>query len=267
MNNIPSLPSNDDFQYFSHLYHSEQLIKLEEWSADTNWVPSDREAYRQNTLFQNDNSYIANKRVIDLGCHHGYYCYIAKTLGATSVHGINARQWPLDVANFAFNQLHQDNFSFKQGNLENNEFLKKELVDKDTVIFTEVLEHLRNPYAIFETITNSNVENLIFQCSIADAHLGTPLLVYYKQSTESNFSVFEEDKTIGMGSYPNLPWLTMVLYHLGWSIELLEESSIFNRDWFAIPNLDKFPPTVLPTVTILAKKFASNIDKNNFENY
>ena len=258
------MPKEKYFEYFSHLYHIQSLVPINNWSPGADWTISERESYRQNKLFQTDGSYFTDQRVIDLGCHHGYYCYIAKTLGAQSVHGVNARQWPLDVANFAFDQLHQDSYSFKQGNLENNEFLKKELVDKDTVIFTEVLEHLRNPYAIFETITNSDVKNLVFQCSVGTDQTA-PIVTYYKQSTQSNFSVYDEDRKVGIGSLPNLSWLTMILYHLGWKIEMLDQSSLFNKDWFGTPNLEKFSPIHGPSVIILAKKFKNDIGKNNFE--
>lgn len=258
------LPPSAHYQYFSHLFHNENLIPYDQYQSLQDWDYPTLDRTRFERLFLTDVSYVKDCRILDLGCHVGYLSYIAKKLGAKSIHGINARKFPIDVANFAYQQLGMTDYTFEQGNIEDLKFLEKICKDKDTLIFTQVLEHLRNPYAIIETITKSDIKNLIFESTIFSDE-GTPALHYYSQTTESPFTVFDGDLKTAIGCCPNLAWLEMILYFFGWCIEFHVVERQFNKNWFAVQNLKNFPPQSYKSVTMLCKKFEATSSDKNFE--
>jgi len=248
------LPPASHYEYFSHLLHGEKLVPFNKWEGTPGWEYPRLDRKRFETLFLTDPSYYKDCRVLDLGCHSGYFSYITKYLGAKSVHGINARQYPLDVANYAYTQLDQDNFKFDQGDIEDLDFLKEVCKDKDTLIMTLVMEHLRNPYAILETISKSNIKNFILESGVFSDE-GQPSVGYYQQTTESPFTVYHEHQKRAVGSCPNVAWFDMMLYYFGWKVEYHTVDHMFNENWFAVPNVTDFPPVTHKSLTILCKKF------------
>lgn len=266
MHDIKLLPPATHYQYFSHMFHAEKFIPYSEYTPQLDWVYPELDLQRFNSLFLYDLGYIKDQRVLDLGCHTGYFSYIAKYLGASSVHGINARKYPLDIAEYAFSQLNVSNYKFDQHNIEDLDFLKSVCQNKDTLLMTLVLEHLRNPYAILEVISKSNIQNLIFESSVFD-DTGLPSLRYYIQTTESDFTVYDDDpnKKVAVGCSPNLAWVDQMLYWFGWKIESHKLEHQFNKNHFATPGLEKFPPKTRKVVTIHCKKFQTTVNKNNYE--
>lgn len=250
-----SLPPANHYQYFSHMFHAEQLIPYNQYTGLDKWDYPSQDLQRFTNLFLQDSSYVKNNRILDLGCHTGYFSYIAKWLGAKTVHGINAREFPLTVAKYAYDQLGITDYTFDQHNIEDLEFLKSVCKNKDTVMMTLTLEHLRNPYAILETISNSNIQNFILESSLIENN-SEPMLKYYFQTTESAFTVYDDNKkNIAVGSCPNLIWLEQILYWFDWKIEYHKVERQFNANWFATPGLEKFPPRTRNTVVMLCKKF------------
>lgn len=260
-----ALPPSEHYQYFSHLFHQGQFVPYAEYEPMADWDYPDLDKYRLNQMFLTDVNYIKDANVLDLGCHTGFFSYTAKHFGAKSVHGINARQGMLDIANYAFDQLGQTDYQFECGDIENLDMLQRVCNNKDTLILTLTLEHLRNPYAILKTISESNIQNLVFETMVT-SDSGPPTLQYYQQSTDSAFTVYEPNKKTTLGCVPNTAWVELVLYSLGWKIEHYNVQNYFNKNWFAVPNLDKFPPKMHKTAFILATKFQDANAKNNYEN-
>lgn len=236
-----AIPSAIYYQYFSHMFHGEKLIPFAEYQPDTTWDYPPEDRTRFETLFLTDLSYIKDCRILDLGCHTGYFSYVMKHLGAQSVHGINARQGPLDIANYAFSQLEQTDYKFEQGNIEDLDFLSRVCKDKDTVFLGLTLEHLRNPYAIIETISNSGVKNFIIESTITSDE-GRPTVTYFLQTCESAFTAHDKDRKIAFGSCPNLSWFETVLYFFDWHIQREDVYRRYNPNWFATPDLVNVMP-------------------------
>jgi hypothetical protein len=264
---MKKLPDSKYFQYFSHLYHKQSLIPFNEYIPIDNWDYPKEEKFRFEKLFLSDIGlkYIENSNILDLGCHCGYLSFISKHLGAKSVHGVNVREFSIEVANYVFDSLgiEKSQYQFDVGDIENPNLIEKSCQGKDTVILTDVIDHLKNPYGILENITKSKVKNIIFQCALSP-DVGYPALQYYKQDPDSNFAGFGS-----VGAYPNTKWLDLIFYDLGWKIEeYTVVPSIFQKDWFAIPNLKKFTPALTDKAFILATKFnkLDYISKNNYEN-
>jgi len=266
MHDISLLPPAVDYQYFSHLFHSNKLISRADFVFDLQYKYPDNDLRRLKRLFLQDLSYIQNCRILDLGCHIGFFSYVAAYLGAQSIHGVNARQFPLEVAKYACSELNVTNFKFEQHNIEDLNFLESVCADKDTVILTLVLEHLKNPYAFLETISKSKVQNIIFESSIID-DTSPAALKYYFQSTESAFTVYDDDenKKMSVGACPNLYWIEEMFYWFGWKIETHHVYHEFNANHFATPKLEKFPPKTLKKMTLLAKKFNSKKTLKNYQ--
>lgn len=258
------LPPSEHYQYFSHLFHSKTLTPYTKYEADAQWRYPDYDQYRFSMLFEVTDQYVKDQAILDLGCHTGFLSYIAKLKGAKSVHGVNAREFPIAVANYAFSQLNQTDYKFEVGDIENLDYLKQICENKDTVILTGVLEHLRNPYALLDVISNSSVKHLIFE-SYVFSESGEPALQYYKQSTNSDFTVYEKNKPVALGCTPNTRWIETVLYHLGWRIEQYDIVTKFDKNWFAIPNLTEFTPFTGKMALILATKFENSQTKENWE--
>jgi SAM-dependent methyltransferase len=246
------LPDAKYFEYMSHLYHCNRLIPMSEWTQSWSNYPS-HELKKFETVILNNQSMITNNRILDLGCHSGYMCYIASQLGATSVTGVNIRQQPIEVANYFFNQLQVPNYNFIVGNIEDFDLLEQLCNTADTVILSTVLEHLRNPEFVLRTISNSNVQNIIIESSIADDNADGPMLYYYTHDSNLEFNAFDNNKK-SLGCCPNQRFLEVILYYHGWQITKYEKHDSFSADWFGTRNLDTFP-MLRKVVSISATKF------------
>jgi SAM-dependent methyltransferase len=258
---MTQLPDSKYFEYFSSLFHGGTMTPYSEHTATEGWDYPEIERQRFEHHFLTDISYVENQRILDLGCHVGYMSYISKQLGAKHVHGVNIRDVPINIANFAFDQLGQKNYKFEVADIEDLNYLATLCKNKDTVILTEVLEHCRNPLPILNTISSSNVKNLIFASAIV-SDSGPPVLEYRLERTQTNFtSAFEGQKEYTLACAPNLSWITTVLYHLDWKIEHFEVVVPFNRNYFSVPNLG-IPPKVIKKVLVLARKFENKDELN-----
>lgn len=257
---MSSLPSSEFFQYFSHLTNTDQKIKRNDWTPMANWDYHEFERQRYEFMFLTDPKYVQGCRIADLGCHNGYMSYIAQTLGATWTHGVNARTQPLDIAEFIFSELGVKNYSFECSDLEDLGNLKNVCDSADTVILTGVLEHLRNPYAILHTVTKSAARQLIFESGIT-GDLGTPTLEYRQENTASVFATHDGDRPMAVCARPNLPWITMILWHLGWHVEHLKLLDRFDAGWFAMQNTPGATPVPYPRVTRHAFLLATKLNQ------
>lgn len=254
------LPPSSHYQYFSHLYHGNTRVHWHDYQPMEDWDYPEYDLNRFTKLFSKS-EYVKDQRVLDLGCHTGFMNYISLGLGAKSVCGLNARAEPLDVANYAYHELGQSNYNFVQGDIEDLSLLKQLCNDSDTVIFTQVLEHLRNPYSVLDTISNSAVKNLIFESTVFMG-FDFPMLRYYKQSSHSDFAAYQDKNKFPIGSYPNPSWLEFVLYDMGWKIEYYDIERVFNKEWFGSPN-QLIPPMLPNYAFILARKFTDDELKND----
>lgn len=248
-----TLPHAKYFEYISHLFHSKQLIPMSEWTPA--WSNYPNAALKKfETVLLNNQSIITNNRILDLGCHSGFMCYVASQLGAKSVTGVNIRQYPIDVANYFFNQLQVPNYKFVVGNIEDFSSLEQLCKTADTVIMSTVLEHLRNPEFVLHTISNSNVQNIIIESSIADDNADGPMLYYYTQDSDLEFNAFDNNNKKSLGCCPNQRFLEVILYYHGWKITKYEKYDSFSADWFGARDLDTFP-MLRKVVSISATKF------------
>lgn len=246
-----SLPDKKYFEYISHLYH-DKLIPLENWDCSDKDYP-DHELQKFTNLLENNQQYIKDKKILDLGCHSGYIAYIARHLGASSVTGLNARAKPIDVANYFFKQLNQTNYKFIKGNIEDFRLLETLCNKSDTVILSTVIEHLRNPEYVIRTITNSKAKNILIESTIVEDSTSDARLYYFLQDLKFDFNVFD-DRPKSLGSCPNQRFLETILYYHGWKITNYVKYDSFSKDWFGFENLDTVP-LLRKVIVIAATKF------------
>jgi hypothetical protein len=251
---MPKLPHSHEWQYISHLYHGQKLIPRDLYQPMSDWdyAPHDREKFTKILLDNVD--VIENKRILDLGCHHGFLSYATSTLGCTTATGLNAREHPLTVGRYFLQQMNVSNVDLVQGNIEDFDLLKTLCSSTDTVIMSEVIEHLTNPCKVFDVITNSSVSNIVIKSQVIVDDNQSPKLYYYMQDTDSDFHVFHNNRDRWFGSTPNRRFLEYMLYYSGWNIVKYEATvGEFNPTWFAIPNLEP-APTLCQVLYITAQK-------------
>jgi SAM-dependent methyltransferase len=266
---MTALPPQEVFQYFAHLFHGQTLIPYNEYQPMPDWNYPEVERRRFETLFLTDNTYLDDKRILDLGCHTGFLSYLALEQGACSVEGFNARSETLNIGQYAFESLGVDKskYKFTIGNIEDSTALATACNNKDTVVLVGVLEHLQNPYAILDTISRSAVTHLIFETTVfEDTSWNMPGLRYNLQNVSSAFTAYADDNAKAWAAVPNTMWIESMLYHMGWKIEFYQLDHVFNKEWFAVPDLkDTFRPSTHKKVSILATKFQQSGTKNWIE--
>ena len=252
-----NLPPPDHRQYFDSLIFSGVFTPYHEFAPYSELTYSLPERTKFKLLFETDTSIYKNKRILDLGSHHGFVAYVARYLGAESVHGINIREFSTTVANFAFSQLNQTNYTFETGDIENIPFLERVCKDKDTIMLCEILGGVKNPVSVLSTITDSGIENMMFEGGIYSEY-GQPALYYLSRDTTNKsmagIPVHRNMGNVEFLAVPNLPWLTSMLYYFGWKIEHIEVTHDFLPNWFAAPNQVE-PPRILHNAHIIARKF------------
>jgi SAM-dependent methyltransferase len=249
-----NLPDKKYFEYVSHLTTTRILSSLENWISSNFEYPL-HELKKFNTLLVDNQNYIKNNRILDLGCSNGFISFIAKHLGATSVTGLNIRAEPIKIAEYFFNQTNTIG-NFVVGDIEDFNLLEKLCNDADTVILSSILEHLRNPEYIIRTITNSNIQNILIENTIVEDSADGAKLYYYTQDSNFEYNAFDNyySKDKVLGSCPNQRFLEEILYYHGWQITNYVKYDSFSADWFAIKNLD-MTPLLRKIVVIAATKF------------
>lgn len=255
------LPHPDWYQYLSYLYHADARIAWDRYTPLPDWQYPKHDAERFNRMFGTDADYWTQQKILDLGCHTGFLGLCALHNGASHVHGVNVRQQTIDIAEYAYHQLGQKNYDFALGDIEDQSALATWCQDRDTVILALVLEMIRSPYAVLETITASPVKRLVIESAVFSCDNTVPMLRYYRQPTYSAFSTWQGSRDMAMGAIPNTTWLESVLYDLGWCIEHYSVSWEFSRNWFAQPGLESLPPKTSHVAFIMAKKFDQTPDK------
>lgn len=261
------LPPSEHFQYFSHIFHANNFIPYDQYEPLPDWSYTQIDVERFENLFLQDSKYILDKKILDLGCHTGYFSYVAQHLGARSIHAVNAREFPVDVAKYAFEQLKvKKEYHFDVHDIEDLNFLSQACDNSDTVLLAMTMEHLRNPFAILETISKSRAQHLLLESAVVNEE-SVPMVYYSFQSKESAFTAFDDsERSIAVGSCPNLAWYENMLYWLGWKIEYFKLERTFLPRFFATPGLEKFKPSTKNVLTVLCTKFTDEKHKDNYEN-
>jgi hypothetical protein len=190
--------------------------------------------------------------------------YISLLLGAKSGTGLNARTWPIEVANYVFDQIEYFDKQIKTadhkfliGDIENFDLLTELCNQSDTVILSTTLEHMRNPELIIRTISKSTVQNIIIESTVVDDNNLMPNLYYYLQET-SDANCIDQNNRVSLGSCPNSKWLESILFYHSWKIVKYEKYEEFNPISFANKDagqtLQNYP-ILRKVVTITATKF------------
>lgn len=266
MNSIEAvpLPPADHYQYFSHLWHSGHMVPWRRYRPDPGWQYPAHDRARFTRLFQGWQGYVRGRRCLDLGCHTGFISLVARHLGATHVMGVNSRPRPLEVGRHALQELGVTGVELVQQDIEDLPALRLLSGRADTVILAQCLEHLANPLAVLEAITAGGAQHLLFQGTLS-ADTGLPQLTYHVQATSSAFNAWRGDRAEAWAAVPNLRWIETVLYSLGWSLELHRVDRVFDRNWFATPGLDRFPPRTGRSVTLAASRRPPGASTENWQ--
>jgi SAM-dependent methyltransferase len=248
------LPSPKDFNFLAHCYHANELVDYESFSDHREYPTHESERFTR--IFKNQDVF-QNKSVLDLGCHSGFATYCSVMAGAQNATGVNVRSRPLTVANHFVKSKNINNINFIQGDIENFDLIKNLTSQHDAVMMLSVLEHLRNPEHLIRTITDSQVDTLVIECSLSATN-GVPMLEYRREETGDDFNSYDSDMKFALACMPNQKWFEMVLYFYNWKIvEFDIKRSDFNKDWFEFAGPSQSPityPALRDSAVIIAKK-------------
>jgi hypothetical protein len=242
-----------EYQYFAHLTHGQKMIPYNQWTplAEFDYAPYEKNRIEKLYFSDLANQYIKNKHTVELGSNNGFFSYLCSRLGAQSVKGLEVRKNLVDIAEYAFDQLGESNYKFYNDTLENFSQVQTICDGADTVILTQVLEHARNPEMIMRVISESTVQNLIFE-SVVSPDLGFPMLKYFLQNTKHNWACSDNNKMYALGALPNRPWIDTILHYHGWRVQYYHTDEFFDLNFYDFAETDI--PELINTVTILATK-------------
>lgn len=163
---------------------------------------------------------LAGKKLLDVGCNAGAYCFIAGELGAESAVGFDARKHWIDQAEFIHEALypHLTNVRFEIAHVET--FLRR-FDQTDIVIFKGVFYHLPDPIHILLQLCRATRE-VIFVNTESDLTVPEHCLSYKPESTSRVMSGVD-----GLAWWPGGPAaLRPILEYAGFETNV----PVWNRD-------------------------------------
>jgi SAM-dependent methyltransferase len=250
------LPDSKYYQYISHIYHGVNYVSWHDYKPDLNFDYPDYDRKRFEQVLTDNANLIKGNRVLDLGCHSGFMLYVAHHLGATKITGVNGREPPLKAGKFFFDQL-KIQVTLLQDQIENFPLIEKLCNEHDTVILTSVLEHVRNPEYLLSVISNSNIQNIIFEGHLAVDDNREPKLYYRIEDASWDFAGYNKGLPKVLASVSNRRFLEVILHYNKWKITKLSLHDEFNANWFATKDLSN-PPSFRTTAMITAERFEND---------
>jgi 2-polyprenyl-3-methyl-5-hydroxy-6-metoxy-1,4-benzoquinol methylase len=111
---------------------------------------------------------LRGKRVVDVGCNAGAYCFAAAEMGAESVTGFDVHQHWLDQAEFIRSVRYSDykNLHFRLAHATS--FLQ-EMTPVDVTLFKGVLYHLADPIHVLLELCKNTRDVLMLDTASSDA--------------------------------------------------------------------------------------------------
>jgi 2-polyprenyl-3-methyl-5-hydroxy-6-metoxy-1,4-benzoquinol methylase len=206
-------------------------------NKNVNWAPETFSGYKMPYAFKSriqsqliDNvEFIKDRHVVDLGCERGQFLFPCTALGCASVTGVQPLEDYNHVINEALAHLNlQTQASAVYGNVYDLNYLKNQLVGKDTVLCLGLLYHLNHHYQFLQTISSSDVSALIIDISIQNKHMldfycsNTPDIRYWYEKHGVDINGWELLSTTNPNTFvgtPNAAWIINCLTHLGWTVK------------------------------------------------
>jgi 2-polyprenyl-3-methyl-5-hydroxy-6-metoxy-1,4-benzoquinol methylase len=215
---VARLPDKKFYEYAYHKFFN-PTVKFITWESWDIWNYPVQDALRFEHIFLNNTQHFQNKSVVDIGCHLGYMSMIAAHLGSTNVTGTNVRLRELEISTEVCQCAGIKNVRFDQSDVNNLAELTNLCNSHQTVLFSGLIYHLSNPFAVLETIAMSSAECIIIDNIELEStkNLSEPLLVYSAEDVGSSVNGYKDNATEIIVGVPNQQWIDFVLSCMGWT--------------------------------------------------
>lgn len=214
---VSGLPDKKFYEYAYHSFFnpSAQFISWQPWDI---WNYPVQDALRFDHVLLKNVQHFQNKSVLDLGCHLGYMSMIVAHLGASKVTGTNVRNRELEISREICTHAGFDNVTFKLNDITDLPSLSDLCNKHQTLLFSGLIYHLSNPYAILETMANSSAECLIIDNIELDItkNAQEPLIFYTSEKVDNSTDGYKSNSTNILVGIPNQAWIDFSLQHMGW---------------------------------------------------
>ena len=251
-------PDCNSYQEFNKLPNAikQECIKIHNFSPEIyhDAVEKDFGTYKVQThitvidtmtqFLQKHVEVIKNKNVVDFACKYGAVSFLAKTLEANSVLGMDVRQANIDIANSIQNDL-QLNVDFVCSDIHEYSSNKKLCQDKDTAFLLGIMYHVHDHVDIVDSIFSNNLDTIIVESGIYDSL--EPLIWWKSEPTFQLLSGWHDSKENILVGYPSIAWFDLLAEHYGYSkVDQVKYSTSLSKD-----NPEDY---LLPRAIILYKK-------------
>jgi len=225
MKKIDWLPDKKHYEYAYHKFFNPS-VKYEEWQPWDEWDYPERDIKRFTSIIKDNQIFIKNKKVLDIGCHLGYISLFCLHNGAEHTTGTNVRNSELEIANEICHNAGYSNCQFLHQNLYDLEELKKLCNTVDTIILAGVLYHVHNHYELIECLSTSSAKNIIIETKMPPLpfeNLNYPCIYWrYEDSSDSTSGWDDNKKQLYIG-YPNIQWIQNALEFFGMEITYIDK--------------------------------------------
>lgn len=227
---IDRLPDKNFYEYAYHKFFN-PAAEFNSWKPWDIWNYPVQDALRFEHIFLNNIQHFRNKTVVDLGCHLGYMSMIAAHIGATSVTGTNVRPRELEISREVCQHANLKNVKFDQSDVNDLAKLTNLCNSHQTVLFSGLIYHLSNPFAVLEAIAMCSVECIIIDNIELDSikNLDKPLIIYRTDNVNNSVDGYKRDATEILVGVPNQHWIDFILENIGWTKEYDKSYSMIHQ--------------------------------------
>lgn len=221
------LPDKKYYEFLYHAWFNNRLSDVEKFYKD--WVPSDEWTYpvddcvRFRTLLLDNEQFIRDKRVLEIGSHLGYIPLFCMHMGAKFVTGLEPRTNKQELSKFICQQAGFTNFEFTSGSTHDSDFVTG---NPDTVILSALIYHVADHYTVLKKISTSGASCLIIENREREhiKHSATPDIDWRIENLEPNSdNGWHYNYEKFLTGTPNQAWIDCALTEMGWRKHSVQE--------------------------------------------
>lgn len=214
---VAKLPDKKFYEYAYHKFFN-PTSRFESWVPWDVWNYPVQDALRFDHVLLKNQQFFQSKSVLDLGCHLGYMSMIVSHLGAKSVTGTNVRHRELEISQEVCNHAGHGNVRFEKSDVADLQSLSNLCNAHQTLLFSGLIYHVSNPFAVLETMANSSAECLIIDNIELETtkNLQQPLIVYRTDDISSSTEGYKNNVDRMLVGVPNQYWIDFTLEFMSW---------------------------------------------------
>jgi 2-polyprenyl-3-methyl-5-hydroxy-6-metoxy-1,4-benzoquinol methylase len=218
------LPDKRFYEFAYHMLFQNKFTDLEkEWQKWKPWNIWDYPIFdlnRFNIIACQNDRYIRDKKILDIGCNIGYLSLFCLCLGCENVLGIDAREEKLNIADFICNKAKFSNHTFRKVDINHKDSVTPILNGIETIVFSGVLYHVSNHYEILRRLSDSTAETMIIENEESHEfrYESNPHIFWHQENTKSTMNGYSNYHDRILVGAPNQTWINTAMQELGWRL-------------------------------------------------